>query len=137
MDYSSLPTNWFINKMTFNGREIPYDVFNLVPLLLATRPDNELQALMEAAPNEPTDSSLEEIEPLKNAVIDCIEMLSPQDKFIIEAINYEQLTYQELGTRMGISNVHAWRLKNDAFKRLKELLSNHPVIQEYLNHYEE
>ena len=118
--------------MIFSGKEIPYDMFSLLPLVASAKPDSEIQALMEAAPGQNIETSFEEIDSLRNVVVYCIDMLSEQDRFIVEAINYEQLTYEQLGKRLGMSNVHAWRLKQTAFKNLMSLLLEHKVIKEYL-----
>jgi DNA-directed RNA polymerase specialized sigma subunit len=118
--------------MSVSGREIPHDIDVLSLLLPSAKPDSEMQALMEAGPGQTIETSNDEIESLRNIVIYCIDMLSEQDRFIIEAINYEQITYDQLGKRMGISNVHAWRLKQDAYKNLMSLLLEHAIIKDYL-----
>ena len=118
--------------MPVNGKEIPYDVFKLTFLMPAARPDNEMQALMEAAPGQTIETSNDEIDLLRSIVVYCIDMLSEQDRYIIESINYEQITYEQLGKRLGMSNVHAWRLKQDAYKRLMALMLENKVIRDYL-----
>lgn len=132
MGSSDLSYNWQKTKMSVNGKEIPYDVFKLTFLMPAARPDNEMQALMEAAPGQTIETSNDEIDLLRSIVIYCIDMLSEQDRYIIESINYEQITYEQLGKRLGMSNVHAWRLKQDAYKRLMNLMLEHKVIRDYL-----
>lgn len=132
MGSSDLSYNWQKTKMSVNGKEIPYDVFKLTFLMPAARPDNEMQALMEAAPGQTIETSNDEIDLLRSIVIYCIDMLSEQDRYIIESINYEQITYEQLGKRLGMSNVHAWRLKQDAYKRLMTLMLEHKVIRDYL-----
>jgi len=132
MGLSDLSYNWQKTKMSVNGKEIPYDVFKLTFLMPAARPDNEMQALMEAAPGQTIETSNDEIDLLRSIVIYCIDMLSEQDRYIIESINYEQITYEQLGKRLGMSNVHAWRLKQDAYKRLMNLMLEHKVIRDYL-----
>ena len=118
--------------MPVNGKEIPYDVFKLTFLIPAARPDNEMQALMEAAPGQTIETSNDEIDLLRNMVVYCIDMLSEQDRYIIESINYEQITSEQLGKRLGMSNVHAWRLKQDAYKRLMALMLENKIIRDYL-----
>ena len=41
---------------------------------------------------------------LIDAVRDAVEYLCPQDRFIIESIYYERITFEMLGERLGISN---------------------------------
>jgi len=65
-----------------------------------------------------------------DAVVDAIEQLSEQSRFCIEAIFYEQISYSELATRLGVSKPHAWRLTQVATEQLKHLLSSDRHINE-------
>lgn len=124
---------WFVtvNKtMDFYNKEIPVtfdDLSNLVPSGI---PENPFQALMETAPGGNVPLSYEEIIDFKEAIIDCIDMLSDQDKFIIDAVTYERITFAELGNRLGVSSVHAWRLHNGALKNLKQIMSMHDAFKD-------
>jgi DNA-directed RNA polymerase sigma subunit (sigma70/sigma32) len=95
-------------------------------------PDNPMQALMEAAPGYEPVESLEELQPLREAVADCIDALEEQDRYVIDAVNSERATLQELGDRLGVSRMHASRLRDQAFTRLRVLMAEHPVIRKRL-----
>jgi len=95
-------------------------------------PDNPMQALMEAAPGYEPVESLEELQPLREAVADCIDALGEQDRYVIDAVNSERATLQELGDRLGVSRMHASRLRDQAFARLRVLMAEHPVIRQRL-----
>jgi|688.fasta_scaffold11818_24 DNA-directed RNA polymerase sigma subunit (sigma70/sigma32) len=95
-------------------------------------PDNPMQALMEAAPGYEPVESLEELQPLREAVADCIDALGEQDRYVIDAVNSERATLQELGDRLGVSRMHASRLRDQAFTRLRVLMTEHPVIRHRL-----
>lgn len=75
---------------------------------------------------------LEKLQNLREAIMDCIDDLSDKDRFIIEAVNYEKITYEQLGERLGCSNVHAWRQAKTAMNNLRQLLLKTPEVQEYL-----
>lgn len=75
------------------------------------------------------EESIEELQPLREAVAMCIEQLDEQDRFIVDAVNSEFLSYEELGKRLGVSKPHAWRLKNNAYAKLQQLLTMHPLIR--------
>lgn len=75
------------------------------------------------------EESAEELQPLREAVAMCIEQLDEQDQFIINSVNSEFLSYEQLGKRLGVSKPHAWRLKNNAYARLQQLLTMHPLIR--------
>ena len=75
------------------------------------------------------EESAEELQPLREAVAMCIEQLDEQDQFIINSVNSEFVSYDELGKRLGVSKPHAWRLKNNAYARLQQLLTMHPLIR--------
>ena len=75
------------------------------------------------------EESVEELQPLREAVAMCIEQLDEQDQFIVNAVNSEFLSYEQLGKRLGVSKPHAWRLKNNAYAKLQQLLTMHPLIR--------
>ena len=95
-------------------------------------PETPLQALMEAAPGYEPEESLQEIQPIREAVADCIEQLDEHDRYVIDAINSERVTLQELGDRLGVSRMHASRLRDAAFGRLMKIMTENSVIRERL-----
>jgi len=112
------------------------DVF-LSPAIAAThkgyrRPETPIEALMMAGANENIVESVVELQPLREAIAECIEKLSDEDRFIVDAINSEMVSLQELGDRLGVSKPHAWRLRNAAYQRLQSLLLENNVIRERL-----
>ncbi|NBX50616.1 hypothetical protein EBT25_11925 [bacterium] len=96
------------------------------------RPETPIEALMMAASGEETVESVVELQPLREAIAECIEKLSDQDRFIIDAINSEMISLEELGSRLGVSKPHAWRLRNAAYERLRLHLLENPIIRERL-----
>lgn len=87
---------------------------------------------MLAGAHEEIMESVVELQPLREAIADCIEQLNEQDQFIIDAVNSEMVSLQKLGDRLGVSKPHAWRLRNAAFKRLRLLFLQNPIIRERL-----
>jgi len=96
------------------------------------RPETVLAALMQQAPGDPLLESLEDVEPLTDAIAYAAECLNAEDTFILNAINSEGLTYDELAERLGLSRSRTWRLHERAIKRLRTLLLNHPPVRERL-----
>ena len=68
---------------------------------------------MQAAPGEDIRESVEELQPFREAVAQCIDKLDAQDRFIIDAVNTEMVSLEELGKRLGVTKTHAWRLRNN------------------------
>lgn len=93
------------------------------------RPQTAMEALMQAPPGVEPEESMEEVQPLREIIAQCIDLLSEQDQFVINAINSERVTLQELGDRLGVSRMHASRLRDAAFARLRDILEVHPVIR--------
>ena len=118
--------------MELNNREVPFLIDDLLAISLKPRPDNDWQALMEAAPGDEPIQSRDALQPLREAVADCMDMLSDQDRMIIDAFNSERITYDELGKRLGVSLTHAWRLRGAAYDNLEQLLLMHGTIRKYL-----
>jgi DNA-directed RNA polymerase specialized sigma subunit len=92
---------------------------------------------MMAGSREAEVLSVQELQPLREAIAECIEQLDEQDRFIVDAINSEVISLEELGRRLGVSKPHAWRLRNRAYDRLKLILLEHPLIRERLGIYED
>ena len=109
--------------MSYNKREFPVDIDDLLNLLNNYQPENEYQALMEARPFEEPEPHKNIFNEAQDIVLDCLEILLDQDKYIIQAINYEQVSYEVLGQRLGVSATHAWRLKQIAYRHLEEVLT--------------
>ena len=109
--------------------DIPQDnnVF-ITSYLNKQRPQTMMEALMLST-SDIIEESVEELQPLREAVAMCIEQLNEQDQFIVNAVNSEFISFDELGKRLGVSKPHAWRLKNNAYARLQQLLTMHPLIR--------
>ena len=97
------------------------------------RPETALQALLETAPGETPEISVEELEGIQTAVIDAIERLEPRLRFVVDAINSERLSLAQLGRRMGISKTHAHRLREQAFAALRAELEHNIHVRRRLN----
>ena len=109
--------------------DIPQDNYVFSSSYLSKqRPETAMEALMLSV-SDVIEESAEELQPLREAVAMCIEQLNEQDQFIINSVNSEFLSYEQLGKRLGVSKPHAWRLKNNAYAKLQQLLTMHPLIR--------
>ena len=109
--------------------DIPQDNYTFSSSYLSKqRPQTAMEALMLSI-DDNIEESVEELQPLREAVAMCIEQLSEQDQFIVNAVNSEFLSYEQLAKRLGVSKPHAWRLKNNAYAKLQQLLTMHPLIR--------
>lgn len=97
------------------------------------KPETALQALLECAPGEEPEASIEELLPIREAVANAIERLPKRLQYVIEAIHMERLSYQQLGDRMAISKTHAYRLTKEAENLLRQILSTNQLVRERLN----
>lgn len=99
-------------------------------------PESEMEALMMALPlNEPED--VYHISPLRQAVMDCMDALSEKDRYCIDAIFAERITYAELGERLGYKpqksgSPQAFMVTKAALARLKDLMIENDLIREYI-----
>ena len=74
-------------------------------------PINEYEALMQAAPGEEP-VEVDAIMLLRNAVLECVEQLTEKDRFCLDAIFSERITYEELGSRLGYTNENSKSIFN-------------------------
>ena len=118
--------------MQYNSREVPYAISDLLLHIGNGAPEDEWQALMEAEQFDEPAQDKKTIQILREAVADCMEMLSPQDLMIVNAFNSERITYDVLSKRLGVSIPHAWRLRKSAYCNLQEILLKNDIIIKYL-----
>jgi hypothetical protein len=93
---------------------------------------NPFDALMRAAPGDPQDVDVETLQVVREAMVDCIDLLTPEHQWIINSLYMERLTTRAVGKQLGISHVHVMRLRNVALQQLQATLSLHPIIRERL-----
>lgn len=89
-----------IKVSSFGGRELPFDMDVLLALRPTGRPETDMQALMETPPGHSQEPSKQALQPIREAVADCVDSLHPRDKFIIDSLMSEQITFAELGKRL-------------------------------------
>ena len=120
-----------------SNKEVPLTPFHEVTIRGPRRPETPIEALMQAAPGENVRESVEELQPFREAVASCIDKLSEQDRFIIDAVNTEMISLEELGERLGVTKTHAWRLRNSAMDNLRKIMLQDPTVLERLRNNDE
>ena len=120
-----------------SNKEVPLTPYHEVTIRGPRRPETPIEALMQAAPGEDVRESVEELQPFREAVASCIDQLSEQDRFIIDAVNTEMISLEELGERLGVTKTHAWRLRNSAMDNLRKIMLQDPTVLERLRNNDE
>ena len=87
---------------------------------------------MEARPQVDPLDSVVGLQPLREAVVDCIDRLSPEDRFLLEATHIERTTVRALAARIGLHKSYTYRLVKRAESRLRDECLGHPVLLAYL-----
>lgn len=92
-------------------------------------PENEYQALMETMPHEEPYEPQDGLMELRDAVMEHVEKLKPREQWIVNALMNEGRSLQSIADELSITKTHVWRLRNQAFKKLKETMSNDTTIR--------
>jgi len=111
---------WFIKAkdiFTISRKEIPVPLAEITQMRDPAQPKTFMQALMQAAPSEDEVYSEDLGNPIKEAILDCMELLTEQDRFVIDAIYWEQATYVELAKRL--RSLHATCMEAYRSRRTK------------------
>ena len=66
---------------------------------------------------------------LRDAVMQHVEQLPPREQWIVNALMNEGRSLQSIADELSITKTHVWRLRNQAFKKLKETMSNDTTIR--------
>lgn len=113
-------------------REFPANaelLYSLIEQFSYSRPDTEIQALMEAPPNTEPIEDRNALQYIREAVAECMEKLTEEQIVALNGIFSEQITYEELKTRLGVkSKSHAHTIVKNALADLKEIMMCHPTL---------
>lgn len=111
------------------------DKLPLIPSSLTSndvRPQTVFAALMQAAPGDTPQESVEESAVMVAAIAYAAEAMSDEDTYVLNAIQFEDITFDELASRLGVARSTGWRLHKRALRRLRTLLLNHQPVRERL-----
>jgi DNA-directed RNA polymerase specialized sigma subunit len=112
-------------------REIPYD-FSSTQWATAsqTRALTAMQALMECAPGDEPDASVEELAPLREIIADAMqETLTEREAWIFDALFSRRMSLRKLAAELALSKTHIARIRDEACHKLAAALIVHPEIQ--------
>lgn len=92
-------------------------------------PDTDIEALMQTKPFEEPPTSNEELLVLREAVASIVDDLEPRDLWIINACISEGKSLQKIADELNMTKTHVWRLRNQAFEKLKVAMSTDTTIR--------
>lgn len=92
-------------------------------------PDSDFEALMQTKPFEEPPTSNEELLVLREAVASIVDNLEPRDLWIINACISEGKSLQKIADELNMTKTHVWRLRNQAFEKLKVAMSTDTTIR--------
>lgn len=93
------------------------------------RPYRFYEALMQGYDGE----SVEELLPLREAIVDAFDILSDYEAYVIDATHYRGLSVRAIGKELGRSKSSVFRARQRGFTKLANALKNDPAVRGYLN----
>lgn len=89
----------------------------------------DYEAVMTTPPfEEPQDSSWE-LQELREAVAQHVDNLDPRELWIVNAYISEGKSLQKIANELGMTKTHVWRLRNQAFDKLRAAMSADTTIR--------
>ena len=95
-------------------------------------PDTEMEALMMARPFEEPQTTSEDLLVLREAVASIVDDLDERDLWIINACISERKSLQKIADELGFTKTHVWRLRNQAFDKLKAVMATDTTIRKHI-----
>ena len=117
-------------------REIAYD-FTATQWANASqhRADRPWQALMECAPGNEPDQSIEELAPLREIIVDVLQdTLNEREQWIFDALFTRRMSLRQLGRELALSKTHIARLRDEIRDKLATALLEYPEINRRIRH---
>lgn len=87
------------------------------------------EAIMMAEPHEEIEDEQWDRLEMKEIVSDYLLELDPRETWIINAIMSENKSLQQIADELSFTKTHVWRLRNQAFAKLKALMSQDTKIR--------
>lgn len=97
-----------------------------------SRPANEIEAVMVAAPHTEPVVSKHERSHLKDVIVDAVDQLTAEQQWIFDALFIRKASLRELGHELSLSKTSVARKRDGLLAALRRHLSDHPAVKEYL-----
>ena len=85
---------------------------------------------METRPFEEPKESNDDLLYLRDVVAEYVDQLDERELWIVNAFTSERKSLQAIADELGFSKTHVWRLRNEAFDKLKQAMTMNPTIRE-------
>jgi len=93
------------------------------------RPYRFYEALMQGYEGE----SVEELLPLREAIVGAFDVLSEYEAYVVDASHFRGLSVRAIGRELGRSKSSVFRARQRAFRKLANALVDNPLVRERLN----
>lgn len=114
-------------------REISWDRMDQFNVGAARASFTPMEALMSAAPFEPIESSQMEMLALRDVLQDALDdVLTPLELWVFNALVVERKSLRSLGRQINRPKTTIARIRDGAFRKLREHLQDTPAIRSYL-----
>lgn len=103
----------------------------LVPkqgLLVFDRPETDLVALMQTAPGDTPQESVESQQELREVLADAIDQLEPRERWVFLGNASEGLGLRTIATQLSLSKTQVHRILQAARNHLADALVDHPLV---------
>lgn len=92
-------------------------------------PETDIEALMMAKPFEEPQQSNEDLLELRDAVAAIVDELDERSLWVINACISEGKSLQTIADELGMTKTHVWRIRNQAYEKLRRIMSADTTIR--------
>lgn len=100
----------------------------------SSRPDNEMQALMEAAPGDEPERSLAEEMPLRERLAEAIDtVLTERERWVFEALVCAGWSLRVVARHLSMSKSQIANIRDAATAKLRAALEDDEIVNSFLH----
>jgi RNA polymerase sigma factor (sigma-70 family) len=92
------------------------------------RVSTEWEALSQAPPGVEPEAAHQEMEALREAIIDAYDQLTEKERFVCDSELFERLSLSQVASRIGRSKTQSRRIRMQAMAKLAVILKDHPLV---------
>jgi hypothetical protein len=89
----------------------------------------DYESIMMAMPHDEIEERDNDLEQFRDLVAQYVDDLDPREQWILNACISEGKSLQTIANELSLTKTHIWRLRNQAFNKLKELMSFDTTIR--------
>lgn len=100
--------------------------------ILSSREKSELEELMELKPFQEPERRNPSMDDVLDAISRHFESLEEREQWVVRGVVMQGQSLQDVADELNVSKPHVWRIRNQAFAKLRQAMEQDGIIVSHL-----